>query len=99
MHANKREEIKDVFAGDIAAAVGLRNVTTGDTMYSRRVLTLTVDAMDGTGPHTWTYTYGGTPHEGPFPFTNTVTDPLGNYTQYAYDNAGELTSVTAPDPD
>lgn len=32
MHANKREEIKDVFAGDIAAAVGLRDTTTGDTL-------------------------------------------------------------------
>jgi len=32
MHANQRDEIKEVRAGDIAAAVGLKDVTTGDTM-------------------------------------------------------------------
>jgi elongation factor G len=35
MHANKREEIKEVWAGDIGAAVGLRSVTTGDTICDR----------------------------------------------------------------
>lgn len=36
MHANQREEIKEVRAGDIAAAVGLKEATTGDTLCDRR---------------------------------------------------------------
>ncbi len=41
MHANHREEIKEVRAGDIAAAVGLKDVTTGDTLCDgNRVITL-----------------------------------------------------------
>ncbi len=41
MHANDRVEIKEVRAGDIAAAVGLKNVTTGDTLCTPdRVITL-----------------------------------------------------------
>jgi elongation factor G len=41
MHANSREEIKEVRAGDIAAAVGLKDVTTGDTLSSLKdVITL-----------------------------------------------------------
>jgi elongation factor G len=41
MHANQREEIKEVRAGDIAAAVGLKDVTTGDTLCDpEKVITL-----------------------------------------------------------
>ncbi len=41
MHANSREEIKEVRAGDIAAAVGLKDVTTGDTLCdAKHVITL-----------------------------------------------------------
>jgi elongation factor G len=36
MHANKREEIKEVFCGDIAAAVGLKHVSTGDTICEKQ---------------------------------------------------------------
>jgi elongation factor G len=32
MHANQREEIKEMLAGDIAAVVGLKDTTTGDTL-------------------------------------------------------------------
>jgi elongation factor G len=44
MHANKREEISEVWAGDIAAAVGLKNVTTGDTICDPRAPVL-LEAM------------------------------------------------------
>jgi elongation factor G len=41
MHANSREEIKEVLAGDIAACVGLKDVTTGDTLCdANHVITL-----------------------------------------------------------
>jgi elongation factor G len=41
MHANQRDEIKEVRAGDIAAAVGLKDVTTGDTLCAQdHVITL-----------------------------------------------------------
>ena len=36
MHANNRSEIDEVFAGDIAAAVGLKNTTTGDTLCAEK---------------------------------------------------------------
>lgn len=41
MHANQREEIKEVYAGDIAAAVGLKEATTGETLcHPQHIITL-----------------------------------------------------------
>jgi elongation factor G len=41
MHANQRDEIKEVFAGDIAAAVGMKDATTGDTLCDpEKIITL-----------------------------------------------------------
>jgi elongation factor G len=45
MHANKREEIKELWAGDIAAVVGLRNVSTGDTICDEKAPVL-LESMD-----------------------------------------------------
>ncbi len=45
MHANKREEIKEVYAGDIASAVGLRSVSTGDTLCDEKHA-IVLESMD-----------------------------------------------------
>ena len=45
MHSNSREEIKEVHAGDIAAAVGLKDVTTGDTL-CEKAHPITLERMD-----------------------------------------------------
>ena len=45
MHANSREEIKEVRAGDIAAAVGLKDVTTGDTLCAQNNI-ITLERME-----------------------------------------------------
>jgi len=49
MHANSREEIKEVRAGDIAAAVGLKTVTTGDTLCDDKDV-ITLERMDFPDP-------------------------------------------------
>lgn len=45
MHANKREELKEIRAGDIAACIGLKQVTTGDTLCDEKAL-ITLERMD-----------------------------------------------------
>ncbi len=45
MHANKREEIKEVYAGDIAAAVGLKQDSTGDTLCDEKHA-IVLESMD-----------------------------------------------------
>jgi len=49
MHANSREEIKEVCAGDIAAAVGLKDVTTGDTLCNPKKVII-LERMDFPDP-------------------------------------------------
>ena len=49
MHANSREELKEVRAGDIAAAVGLKTVTTGDTLCDTNNI-ITLERMDFPDP-------------------------------------------------
>ena len=49
MHANNREEIKEVRAGDIAAAIGLKDVTTGDTLCDEKNI-ITLERMDFPDP-------------------------------------------------
>ena len=49
MHANNREEIKTVFSGDIAAAVGLKDVRTGDTICDKKHPVI-LEAMDFPAP-------------------------------------------------
>jgi elongation factor G len=49
MHSNTREEIKEVRAGDIAAAVGLKNVTTGDTLSDLKSI-ITLEKMEFPDP-------------------------------------------------
>jgi elongation factor G len=49
MHANKREEIKQVYSGDIAAVVGLKSVCTGDTICDERS-PIVLESMDFPNP-------------------------------------------------
>ena len=49
MHANDKQDVKEVRAGDIAAAVGLKDVTTGDTLCTPESI-ITLERMDFPDP-------------------------------------------------
>ena len=50
MHANKREEIQEILAGDICAAVGLKHVSTGDTICDEKSAGVAgIDRLSGAG--------------------------------------------------
>jgi len=49
MHANSREEVSEVYAGDIAAAIGLRDITTGNTLCDPKAI-ITLEKMDFPDP-------------------------------------------------
>ena len=49
MHANSREELKEVYAGDIAAAVGLKDIVTGDTLCDQNNI-ITLERMEFPDP-------------------------------------------------
>nr|WP_272867714.1 elongation factor G [Crenothrix polyspora] len=49
MHANSREEVKEVYAGDIAAAIGLKDVTTGETLCDLKSIII-LERMDFPDP-------------------------------------------------
>ena len=51
MHANSREEIKEVWAGDIAAGIGLKEVTTGETLCDDGTAFITLEKMDFPEPY------------------------------------------------
>ena len=49
MHSNRRDEVKEVYAGDIAAAIGLKDVTTGETLCDLKKV-ITLEKMDFPDP-------------------------------------------------
>ena len=49
MHSNDRKEIKEVRAGDIAAAIGLKDVTTGDTLVTEDKIRSRKDGISRAG--------------------------------------------------